>query len=113
MAQGFWSHGGSCLTVFCAECKSLLKPGPDGPVCPDCGAAGEGGSQLITASDVADHEVPVFEDDHQTLPTSDEYPCPECGNREAYFQYRQTRAADEPTTIILQCTECKHKWRKY
>ncbi|MBI2077116.1 MAG: hypothetical protein HYT80_01915 [Euryarchaeota archaeon] len=32
--------------------------------------------------------------------------CPRCGNRRAYFRTRQTRRADEPTTVFYTCTKC-------
>ena len=41
--------------------------------------------------------------------------CEKCGHNEASWVIRQTRAADEPSTRIYQCTnpKCKHKWREY
>lgn len=38
-------------------------------------------------------------------PTTD-WRCPRCGNRKAYFRTRQTRRADEPTTVFYTCTKC-------
>src|SRR5688572_1501434 len=38
-------------------------------------------------------------------PTTD-WRCPRCGNRKAYFRTRQTRKADEPTTVFYTCTRC-------
>ncbi|MDX1612266.1 MAG: transcription factor S [Candidatus Thermoplasmatota archaeon] len=97
--------------MFCPECGALMKPSPDGPQCKKCGTTGEG--QKITQK-AEEKEITVLnEDEIHTLPRTDEFPCPECGGRDAYYRYQQTRAADEPTTIILQCVECKEKWRKY
>jgi DNA-directed RNA polymerase subunit M/transcription elongation factor TFIIS len=38
-------------------------------------------------------------------PTTDRR-CPRCGNPKAYFRMRQTRRADEPTTVFYTCTKC-------
>ncbi|KII92476.1 hypothetical protein PLICRDRAFT_473348 [Plicaturopsis crispa FD-325 SS-3] len=37
--------------------------------------------------------------------------CPECGHGEAYFQEKQMRSADEGSTILYTCVDCKHGWR--
>jgi len=39
--------------------------------------------------------------------------CPTCGNNEAFWVLRQTRAADEPETKIYRCVKCSHSWREY
>lgn len=88
-----------------------MRPSPEGPKCPKCNTIGVGAT-ISTRAEGKDVVVRT-EESEGTLPTTEDFPCPECGNGEAYFVYRQTRAADEPTTIILQCTKCKHKWRKY
>ncbi|MFQ5553256.1 MAG: transcription factor S, partial [Thermoplasmata archaeon] len=36
-----------------------------------------------------------------------------CGNFEAMWYMRQTRASDEPETRIYRCTRCSHTWREY
>ncbi len=88
-----------------------MKPSPEGPRCAKCNTRGEG--QKISQKSEA-KEMSVFKEDQiHTLPRTNDFNCPECGERDAYYRYQQTRAADEPTTIILQCVECKHKWRKY
>jgi DNA-directed RNA polymerase subunit M/transcription elongation factor TFIIS len=40
------------------------------------------------------------------------YPCPKCGAREAKMDERQTRSGDEPMTIFLTCFKCNHVWIK-
>jgi DNA-directed RNA polymerase subunit M len=47
-----------------------------------------------------------------TLPKT-QIRCPKCGNNEAFWVLRQTRAADEPETRIYRCTRCSHSWREY
>jgi len=41
--------------------------------------------------------------------------CPTCGYTEATVTVRQTRAADEPETMIYRCCNpnCNHTWREY
>jgi len=54
----------------------------------------------------------VIEEHNDTLPKTN-IECSECGNNEAYYVIRQTRAADEPSTRIYECVKCNHKWREY
>ncbi|KAI0027267.1 transcription factor S-II-domain-containing protein [Vararia minispora EC-137] len=37
--------------------------------------------------------------------------CPECGHMEAYSEEKQMRSADEGSTILYECANCKHGWR--
>ncbi len=57
-------------------------------------------------------EFAIIEDNISLLPKT-RVICPKCGNNEAYWILRQTRAADEPETRIYTCTKCNHKWREY
>eukprot|EP01035_Chromulina_nebulosa_P020508 gene20508-26602_t len=36
--------------------------------------------------------------------------CPYCSNDQAYFQLRQIRSADEPSTIFYKCCRCMKQW---
>ena len=36
--------------------------------------------------------------------------CPFCANDQAYFQLRQIRSADEPSTIFYKCCNCMKQW---
>ena len=38
--------------------------------------------------------------------------CPKCSHGVAFFQQRQTRSADEASTIIYRCCKCEHTWRE-
>ncbi|PSG98416.1 transcription factor S [Thermoplasmatales archaeon SW_10_69_26] len=98
--------------MLCPECGSMMQPSPEGPICDDCGTEGEG--QKVSQSSEGEEITMVDEDEHaHALPKTDEYECEECGERDAYYRTEQTRAADEPTTIILTCAECGNKWRQY
>jgi DNA-directed RNA polymerase subunit M len=98
--------------MFCPECGDLMEPGPDGPRCEECDTTGEG-QKVEQASEGKEITVVGEEDNVHARPRTDEYECPECGERDAYYRHEQTRAADEPTTIILRCVECDGKWRRY
>ena len=38
--------------------------------------------------------------------------CDKCGNNQAYFEQRQTRSADEASTLFYTCVSCGHKWNE-
>ena len=40
------------------------------------------------------------------MPTSSAYKCPKCGERKITITEKQTRAADEPATIYMECNAC-------
>lgn len=99
--------------MFCEKCGGLMFPKAGIYTCSKCG-----NSKKIKAEDkqtiVAkkeDKEIAFF-DGVGTLP-KDRVLCEQCGNNEAYYVIRQMRAADEPETMIYQCTKCGYKWRKY
>ena len=39
--------------------------------------------------------------------------CEDCGHDEAWYEIRQTGAADEPPGRFFKCKDCGHKWREY
>ncbi len=70
---------------------------------------------MLVKSAAQDKELTIVDaeaDKVATLPTSQEF-CEKCNNTEAYYYFRQTRAADEATTRFLECTKCAYKWRDY
>jgi DNA-directed RNA polymerase III subunit RPC11 len=38
--------------------------------------------------------------------------CRRCKHDKAYFEQRQIRSADEPTTLFFKCVKCNHGWRE-
>jgi DNA-directed RNA polymerase subunit M/transcription elongation factor TFIIS len=42
----------------------------------------------------------------KNMPTSSAYKCPKCGEKKITITERQTRAADEPATIYMECNAC-------
>ena len=81
-------------------------------VCSKCGAAKDAGRAQHFTTDANEKETTVISESAATLPKTTIL-CAECGNREAYFVLRQTRAADEPETRIYRCCKCNHSWREY
>ena len=114
---------------FCPKCGSRLVPkkGKAGKeaalvmVCPKCGYK-KRAPEMKVEPKVAKVMQPnprqlvaVIGKEEQklrTLPTV-RIECPKCGNKEAFWILRQTRASDEPETRIFTCTKCEHRWRQY
>lgn len=43
---------------------------------------------------------------------TDQFQCKRCGKRECIYYELQTRSADEPMTIFIQCVNCGKHWRQ-
>lgn len=100
---------------FCGKCGSLMMPTKkDGQTVMKCNSCGniESGDMKLSEKGKKEKEVEVIEKQVDTRAIAKEE-CPKCGNKEAWYEIRQTRAADEPPTRFLQCTKCKHNWREY
>jgi len=106
--------------MFCSKCHSLMFPVEGRLACsnPTCGSHRE-----VAASDSVHTKVQRSKKEHgletlvvdeltQTMPKT-KAECPKCGNGEAFWVMRQTRAADEPTTRIYRCTRCSNTWREF
>lgn len=48
---------------------------------------------------------------HPVLITEGAIECPKCGSMETLSSIRQTRSADEPSSIFVTCIECGNRWR--
>lgn len=97
---------------FCPECRSLVVPDAGRIECSNCGYEGDAGPSETVERSSEGEDIPVLGDAAETQPKTNET-CPECGHDEAHFTFQQTRAADEPETIIYTCAECGHRWRDY
>ena len=101
----------------CPKCGSLMIAKKEGDkvvlVCQGCGyrEASEGEHRFETKTKEKS-EIIVVEKDVKLLPTTKKK-CPRCGYGEAYYELRQTRAADEPPTQFFICKKCGYKWREY
>ncbi len=58
-----------------------------------------------------DHKLEVVEQHQMTkdMPITQAL-CPTCGHNKAYYEQRQTRSADEASTLFFTCVKCGHKW---
>ena len=41
------------------------------------------------------------------------FKCGRCGSSKTTHYQKQTRSADEPMTVFIQCTKCPNRWRQY
>ena len=102
--------------MFCPKCKSMLvlnrTTGQRECKRPNCGHSEKKGEANLTSRDIQKKKIVVTEGLEGTLPTT-KIICEKCGHNKATWVIRQTRAADEPSTRIYQCTKCKNKWREY
>ena len=98
--------------MFCPKCKSLMYPQGDELVCKNCGYKEKKSEKKIVKTKGKEKELTIIEEKVEVLPKT-RITCPKCGNKEAYWILRQTRAADEPETRIYTCIKCGYKWREY
>lgn len=89
-----------------------MVPKDDKFVCTKCGATKKKGGRSVVVEKQKQKETVVLEKKIDILPKI-RIECPKCGNKEAYWVLRQTRASDEPETRIFTCTKCEHRWRQY
>jgi DNA-directed RNA polymerase subunit M len=97
---------------FCPKCKSLMLPKDGKLVCGTCGAEVKEKGSSIVVEKQQQKETVMLEKKIDILPKT-RIECPKCGNKEAFWILRQTRASDEPETRIFTCTKCEHRWRQY
>jgi len=103
--------------MFCPKCGSLLFPTDGKFSCAKCGyergiTSSDTRTARVLRRDERPAEMLVLDDVTDTMPKT-HVDCPKCGNGEAFWVMRQTRAADEPTTRIYRCTKCSHTWREF
>jgi len=99
--------------MFCPTCRSLMFPQNGTFKCGKCGQErSTSGSKQVFTTQTKVKEMLIIESIAPTLPRTN-VECPTCGNNEAFWVLRQTRAADEPETKIYRCVKCSHSWREY
>ncbi|MEE9593105.1 MAG: transcription factor S [Thermoplasmata archaeon] len=106
--------------MFCPNCGSLMYPHGGKLVCRKEGCGFERAmttednilSRVVTEAQEKPPEPLVLDEVASALPRT-RIECPKCGNFEAMWYMRQTRASDEPETRIYRCTRCSHTWREY
>lgn len=70
------------------------------------------GSKTIKSNTPDGNDIAIVSDNAVTLP-KEHINCPKCGHPEAYYNIRQTRSADEPSTTFYRCCKCSYSWREY
>lgn len=81
-------------------------------VCGKCGYEKKQEGHSVLVEKQKQRETVVLEKKIDILPKT-RIECPKCGNKEAFWILRQTRASDEPETRIYTCTKCEYRWRAY
>ncbi len=99
--------------MFCSSCGSMMFPEDGKYVCRNCGATSDVGKKEVITTASKDKETAVYSDDTPATLPKTRILCPKCGHTEAFYVIRQTRAADEPETMIYRCCSCNYSWREY
>lgn len=100
---------------FCPECGAMLLPNDKKLKC-SCGytkdlAAND--DQYSVSQKLNEKQGVVDMGEAIDLRSTIKEVCPECGHKEAYYELKQTRSADEAPTRFFECASCGHKWRDY
>ena len=101
--------------MFCSKCGSMMFPKDGKYVCKnsDCGYEEDiKKPETFKSSTPVGGDVAVVGGEDIVLPKT-RVICPNCSNTEAYYDIRQTRSADEPSTTFYRCCKCNHAWREY
>jgi len=83
--------------------------------CPSCGHNTKAKSEVKLSEKIEkkeETEIVDTDNSEEIYPTTP-VECPKCGNDEAYYWTKQTRAGDEPETQFFKCVACKNQWREY
>ncbi|EJD43376.1 hypothetical protein AURDEDRAFT_114723 [Auricularia subglabra TFB-10046 SS5] len=109
--------------LFCPHCGTLLdlpKMNEDTVKCDQCGHVEPSSSydniKIVTRSHPdAFPSVLRQKRKTQTQTSGDallrvKEKCPACGHNEALAKELQLRSADEGSTILYTCADCKHRW---
>ena len=98
--------------MFCNECGSLMFPQDGKYVCQQCGYEEEIGNKVEKFSSKHEEKVAtVLDGSAAAFMSKMHIICPNCSHTEAFYDIRQTRAADEPETQFYRCCKCNHQWR--
>ncbi len=116
------------MVQFCPVCEKLLRRKKDAEgnyilTCAACGHSepytrNKGKKKSVSKAlekKILDNKTRIVDEGEDTLELKPKtnVECPECGNREAFYEQFQTRSADEPATTFYECCKCKHRWREY
>lgn len=101
------------IVLFCPKCGSIIFPKDGVFTCSKCGTSTDSGASESFTTDAKKVDTIVQSSD--TVLPKVRIECPKCKHTEATVTVRQTRAADEPETMIYRCCnpKCNHSWREY
>lgn len=98
---------------FCPECGAMLLPKDNELKC-SCGYTKNlASNEYSVAAEIKEKQGVVDMGEAIDLRSTIKEVCPECGHKEAYYELKQTRSADEAPTRFFECASCGHKWRDY
>ena len=103
------------MVDFCEKCDSIIlgKKGTE-INCNSCGHKNIIESELNAKTNYKRNEdIKIIDEKNLNVNPKTKVECEKCGNNEAYYFTKQTRAADEPETQFFECCKCSHKWRDY
>jgi len=89
-----------------------MLPKGDYFICNSCGEKKKKQGTAVVVEKQKQKETVVLEKKIDILPKT-RIECPKCGNNEAFWILRQTRASDEPETKIFTCTKGEQRRRQY
>ncbi|MBR9679174.1 MAG: transcription factor S [Nanoarchaeota archaeon] len=97
--------------MFCNVCSGLLLPSNGKLYCSECKTFF---SKEFTITSKTETKKKMLEEatDGGANPEV-AAKCRKCGNRKAFFAFKQTRASDEAPTKFFKCTKCGAAWRQY
>lgn len=53
-----------------------------------------------------------YEKRRNVVQTTEQFTCKKCYKKKCTYYELQTRSADEPMTLFIQCVNCSNKWRQ-
>ncbi len=97
--------------MFCKKCGGLLKPVVG--ECFECTSCGWRSEECITLQHEEKHKMKIITEGKIDTNPIVQAECKKCGNKEAYYAFKQTRGSDEAPTKFFRCTKCGKTWREY
>ena len=104
---------------FCDDCGSMMVAEGDRMVCQECSASqprdAEAEEAFVSTEEQTEGDLIEADEtaQYEGKPTASDVTCENCGHGEAWYDIKQTGAADEPPTRFLRCKACDYTWREY
>jgi len=100
---------------FCPNCGGILVPVPGKKrfYCRVCGKGYNVEEKFVPVANIKKERKVFMIGEEKDKHPKTKIECPRCGNNEAYWWVKQTRASDEAPTKFYKCTKCEYIWREY